>query len=741
MSRRIAGLAVAVALVVASSPGAARAGAPAPPARSGPGAAGLGDPYFPLDGNGGYDVRHYLLDVRYAPPTDVLTGVATIRARATHDLSGFNLDLVGLHVRSIAVDGRPATWSRDGGELTVTPARGLRDGRRFTAVVRYDGVPQTIVEEGLGTSGFMHTDDGTLVAGEPHVAATWYPVDDHPLDKASYTFRITVPEGLEAVANGVLERKRTRDGLTTWVWDAPEPMASYLATATIGEFDLRAYRKGAVRYWDAIDPDLLTRAAPRTGERFAISQVADASYKRLARTVGVPAEGARLSFWVRRDTERSEDFMFVEAHPVGSEHWTTLRDAHGHTRAETGRACRDRLGIHPFLAHYLTADPDGTCSPTGTTGEWWAASGASDGYEQWSVDLSPYAGADVEISLTSAGDDAVQFSGVFVDDVVVSGGPGSTSFEDDGDTLDGWTVPGAPEGSPPNANTWIAGPAADAPAPVGELAARSLRRQPEIIGFLSGIFGPYPFSAAGGIVDDTDELGFALENQTRPIYAKDFFGDRSPGGADAVVVHELAHQWVGDSLALAAWPHVWLNEGFATYAEWLWSEREGRESAQELFASAAAAPADDPLWAVTVGDPGPAALFDDAVYVRGAMTLHALRRTVGDADFFTILRAWAGEHAGGNVTTAQFAALAERISGQELDAFFAAWLFTAGKPDGIGPAARAAGGRPRTARASASHPRTRTDRRRCSCRRAFRSPAGDGARRPGPRRPAGRPPS
>lgn len=302
MSRRLA-VALAVSLRLGLSPGVAAASDWWP--RSTPGAPGIGDPYFPLDGNGGYDVKHYLLDVSYDPATDELEGVASIHARATQNLSRFNLDFVGMTVRAVWVDGRAARWSRSGDELTITPRRGLRKRHSFRVVVVYDGVPQTIGDPQLGVSGFIHTDDGTLVAGEPDVAATWYPVNDHPLDKAAYTFRITVPAGLEAVANGELKSRRTRHGRTTWVWDAREPMASYLTTATIGEFDLRAYREDGIRYWDVIDPDLFVPAAPRSGAGFAISQAANLSYKRLARTISVPASGGQLSFWASRDTEPS----------------------------------------------------------------------------------------------------------------------------------------------------------------------------------------------------------------------------------------------------------------------------------------------------------------------------------------------------------------------------------------------------------------------------------------------------
>jgi hypothetical protein len=650
-----------------------------------PGAPGLGDPYFPLDGNGGYDVDEYELELSYDPLTHVLGGTAAITAKATQDLSAFNLDLDGLTVHAVAVNGRPAAFTRDAGELTITPQRGIKDGSRFTAEVRYDGVPETISNQ-FGQSGFFHTDDGSLVIGQPQVAATWFPVNDHPLDKASYTFRITVPEGLEVVANGRLLDNRTRDGLTTWTWEAREPMASYLATASVGQWDFNQYQDGPITYLNALDPNLFDPVAePRTGTNFAWSQAADNSYKRLTRTIAVPDGGAQLSFWLTRDTEPNWDFAFVEARTAGAEDWTTLPDANRHSSGETGFSCPRWHAQHTFLTHYQTDDGAGGCTAAGSSGVWWAASGASDGWEQWSVDLADFAGSRVEVSISYVSDDTAQYTGVFVDDVVVSTGEGSTSFEDDGDTLDGWTVSGPPAGSPGNANDWIA--TAESPPGIGENVQASFARQPEIIGFLEGYFGRYPFRDAGGIVDDLRGLGFALENQTRPIYSKDFFHDRRQG--DAVVVHELAHQWVGDSLSVSAWQHIWLNEGFATYTEWLWSEREGLGTVQEVFDSIAAVPADNPFWSVRIGDPGPDALFDSAVYARGAMTLHALRQAVGDGDFFRILREWAQLNGGGNVSTNDFSTLAEKISGKELHPLFDEWLFTAGKPAGLeAPAVR-----------------------------------------------------
>lgn len=153
----------------------------------------------------------------------------------------------------------------------------------------------------------------------------------------------------------------------------------------------------------------------------------------------------------------------MEARTAGQDNWTTLPDANGNTTQSTGQSCPagwiDEL--HPHLAHYQTLNDDGTCSPTGTTGEWHAASGSSGGWQQWEVDLADFAGQTAEVSIAYVSDWSVQGLGTFVDDIEVSTGEGSTSFE----TADmgGWTVPGAPEGSAANANDFIRTTAAGFP--------------------------------------------------------------------------------------------------------------------------------------------------------------------------------------------------------------------------------------------------------------------------------------
>ena len=199
--------------------------------------------------------------------------------------------------------------------------------------------------------------------------------------------------------------------------------------------------------------------APRTGEYYVFSQQADAAYKRLTRTVDLTgkASGA-MKFQTSFDVEGDYDYVFVEARTTGQDDWTTLPDVNGNTDTDPGASCSDgwatASGTHPFLSHYMSGS-GATCTPTGSSGEWNAATGNSDGYQQWEVDLSEFADSQVEVSITYATDPFVQELGVFVDDVevIVDGATvESTSFEDG---LGGLTAGGPPEGSEPNGNNWI----------------------------------------------------------------------------------------------------------------------------------------------------------------------------------------------------------------------------------------------------------------------------------------------
>lgn len=428
------------------------------------GPSGAGDPYFPLAGNGGYDVRHYGLTLGYDPHSRHLDGTAVITARATQRLTRFDLDLSGLKVTGVTVDHVKASYRRAGQELVITPRHSLRENQEFRVAVTYSGTPKQVTDPDGSADGWIATDDGAFVAGEPQGAMTWFPADNHPKDKASYDFTITVPKGTTAVANGVLRGQSTSHGRTTFRWRQTEPMAAYLATATVGKFKVEQYTTtDGLKVYNAVDPREASAAAP------------------------------------------------------------------------------------------------------------------------------------------------------------------------------------------------------------------VLKKLPSVLAWESGVFGPYPFRAAGAIVDRAPDVGYALETQTRPLY------DSAPDLS--TLVHESAHQWFGDSVSLTTWKDIWLNEGFATYAEWLYAEQHGGSSAQQAFDALYAKPAGNGLWAFAPADPGSGAhIFDTPVYSRGAMALQKLRTTVGDRAFFRILRTWATERRGGHGTTAEFVRLSERVSGKDLRGLFHTWIGTAGKP-------------------------------------------------------------
>ncbi len=195
-------------------------------------------------------------------------------------------------------------------------------------------------------------------------------------------------------------------------------------------------------------------------------------------------------------------------------------------------------------------------------------------------------------------------------------------------------------------------------------------RQPEMLDFYARLFGPYPFAAYTVVITE-DELEIPLEAQGMSTFGSNFL--TSDWEHVRLVAHELSHQWFGNAVTAASWSDIWLHEGFACYCEWLWSEESGGRSADAHARShwtKLAAKKQDLL----LGDPGPDLMFDDRVYKRGALLLHALRLTIGDERFFGLLRTWIDRNCFGSVTTAMFEALAAEIHGQRLDGLFDAWL-------------------------------------------------------------------
>ena len=204
-----------------------------------PGAPGVGDSYFPDHGNGGHDVQHYDLLLDVDMETDVLTGVATIRTKATHALSRFNLDLHAMEITEIAVDGAPATFEREHMEVIITPAKPIAKDAEFEVVVNYQGKPELAPDESHPRGvGWRRNPSGVYVMSQVAGAASWFPCNNHPLDKASLSTTVRVKAPYVAAANGLLLEEKEEDGLRTYSFHAKDPMAPYLATVAVGEFEV-----------------------------------------------------------------------------------------------------------------------------------------------------------------------------------------------------------------------------------------------------------------------------------------------------------------------------------------------------------------------------------------------------------------------------------------------------------------------------------------------------------------------
>jgi aminopeptidase N len=265
----LASVFVALVFVAAPATGGAQSPATPPPAATpipgmpSPGAPGIGDPYYPLLGNGGYDAIHYTIDLDLdVAAGSIVEATTTIDALATQDLSTFNLDFRGPQIDAVTVDGTPAEWERDDGELTITPAQPLPAGEPFQTEVRYHGTPQ-VDENDRFERGWWTTDHSIFAVGEPAGSDVWYPVNGHPRDKATYTLVVTVPEPYQVVANGLLDSVARSTGAAgnpstaTFTWDNQEPTASYLVMFHAAELDV-TFDQGldGITLIEAFPPDL-----------------------------------------------------------------------------------------------------------------------------------------------------------------------------------------------------------------------------------------------------------------------------------------------------------------------------------------------------------------------------------------------------------------------------------------------------------------------------------------------------
>ncbi|MFJ9180022.1 M1 family metallopeptidase [Streptomyces sp. NPDC102360] len=214
--------------------------------------------------------------------------------------------------------------------------------------------------------------------------------------------------------------------------------------------------------------------------------------------------------------------------------------------------------------------------------------------------------------------------------------------------------------------------------------SRDFARQPQMMALFQELFGPYPFGEYAVVVAD-EELDVPVEAQGLSLFGINHVDGAR--GAERLIAHELAHQWFGNSVTVADWQHIWLNEGLAKYAEWLWCERSGGRGAQDLAAAAHRLLSGLPE-NLSLADPGRKHMFDDRLYERGALAIHALRCALGDETFFQALRSWTDLHRHGIVTTEMFAAHLERFARHPVDEVFRAWVHETALPEVPVPVAR-----------------------------------------------------
>ena len=206
--------------------------------------------------------------------------------------------------------------------------------------------------------------------------------------------------------------------------------------------------------------------------------------------------------------------------------------------------------------------------------------------------------------------------------------------------------------------------------------------QPQMMKLFVKLFGPYPLDSGYTVVVTDDDLEIPLEAQGISIFGANHCDGQ--GSAERLIAHELAHQWFGNSVTAKRWRHIWLHEGFACYAEWLWSEHSGGRTAEEWARHYHQRLTDSPQ-DLFLADPGPQDMFDDRVYKRGALTLHVLRGRIGDESFFALLKDWTARYRHGTVVTDDFTGLAANYANESLRPLWDAWLYSMPVPPLDGP--------------------------------------------------------
>ncbi|MHB9755038.1 M1 family metallopeptidase [Streptomyces sp. BYX5S] len=347
-------LAAAITVTAALTGPTAVSRAAAEPAR--PGAAGLGDPMFPLDGNGGYTVRHYTLDFDWQAPRTPFAAATTIRATATHALSRFDLDFAGNTLRTVTVNGSAAATRRDGDELVVTPKSPIPKGSSFTVRVGYTADPTQLRhrDDAIEDYGWIPTPDGTVLYPQPNGAKMIFPSNDHPSQRAPLTFRVTTPPGLTAVANGrLVDRAEQRDGRVRWTYDSEQPVAAQLVQLAIGRFRLiESEGPGGLPLRDVVPDELVAptkQYRDLTGEHLAWlrEKLGPYPFNRYGVLVGdtdlgVALETQTLSLVPKADllgtrVDAERDLVHELAHQwigdsVGIASWSDLWFSEGHAR-------------------------------------------------------------------------------------------------------------------------------------------------------------------------------------------------------------------------------------------------------------------------------------------------------------------------------------------------------------------------------------------------------------------------